>query len=88
MWNLVLAHPTMNSIGEKGTKIPTVEYLQKLYKRNEYYIDSKHPLGETIVNQTGKTKEARRRFLQKQYDIGKEKSILTWSPKGKIDNSI
>ncbi|MCG9971168.1 HNH endonuclease domain-containing protein [Christiangramia crocea] len=88
VWNLVLAHPTINSIGEKGTKIPTVEYLQKLYKRNEYYIDSKHPLGETIVNQTGKTKESRRRFLQKQYDVALENSILTWSPKDKLDNSI
>jgi hypothetical protein len=55
VWNLVLAHPKMNSTAEKGTKVPTIEYLEKLYKRNEFYIDSKHPLGETIIKISAKT---------------------------------
>tara|TARA_B110000285_G_C15066326_1_gene585338 strand:- start:498 stop:1529 length:1032 start_codon:yes stop_codon:yes gene_type:complete len=80
VWNLVLAHSEINSMGEKGTKIPDIKFLTRLYNRNEFYIISKHPLAETIVNQTGKTKEVRRAFLQKQYDIAKSNSIVTWSP--------
>ena len=55
--------------------------LSRLYKRNEFYIASKHPLGETIVNQTGKTPLERRRFLQNQYDLSLNLSIQKWKPK-------
>jgi hypothetical protein len=78
VWNLVLADPYINS--EKSAKIPELRFLNRLYNRNEFYISSKHPLAETIVNQTGRTKQDRRTFLQKQYDIAKSNSIVTWSP--------
>jgi hypothetical protein len=78
VWNLVLADSTINR--EKSAKIPNIRFLNRLYRRNEFYIQSKHPLAETIVNQTGNTKTARRAFLQKQYDIAKENSIITWTP--------
>jgi hypothetical protein len=51
-----------------------------IYKRNEFYIASKHPLGETIINQTGKTHQERRSFLQKQYNLSINLSIQKWKP--------
>lgn len=80
VWNLVLAHSSMNSTKEKGAKVPHRKYLQRLFNRNEFYISSKHPLAETIINQTGKTKAIRRNFLEKQYNLALEQSIITWTP--------
>ncbi|MHA7941693.1 HNH endonuclease family protein [Formosa sp. 3Alg 14/1] len=78
VWNLVLADPSVNN--DKRAKIPELRFLQRLYNRNEFYITSKHPLAETIINQTGHTRQKRKAFLQKQYDIAKTNSIVTWSP--------
>jgi hypothetical protein len=78
VWNLVLAESSINL--DKMTKVPDICFLERLFNRNEFYIESKHPLAETIVNQTGYTKEARRSFLQKQYDLALEHSIHTWKP--------
>ena len=70
----------MNSNKEKGAKVPHIKYLQRLFNRNEFYISSKHPLAETIINQTGKTKELRRAFLEKQYNVALNNSVVTWEP--------
>lgn len=78
IWNLVLADRFVNI--EKNVKIPELRYLERLYKRNEFYIASKHPLGETIINQTGKTSLERRKFLQKQYDLAVNLSLQKWKP--------
>jgi hypothetical protein len=78
VWNLVLADRFVNL--DKSAKIPELKYLERLYKRNEFYIASKHPLGETIVNQTGKTPNERRSFLQRQYDLSLNLSIQKWKP--------
>ncbi len=78
VWNLVLADKYVNL--DKSAKIPELKYLERLYTRNEFYIASKHPLGETIVNQTGKTPKERRSFLQKQYDLSVNLSIQKWKP--------
>ena len=87
VWNLVLAHSSMNSIKEKGAKVPNKKYLQRLFNRNEFYISSKHPLAETIINQTGKTKELRKSFLEKQYNIALEHSIITWNPSEELEGT-
>jgi len=86
VWNLVLADPHINK--EKSAKIPDVKFLSRLFNRNEFYIKSKHPLAETIINQTGGTKELRKAFLQKQYDVAKGNSILTWSPSIEIKGNF
>ncbi|WP_205601714.1 HNH endonuclease domain-containing protein [Sphingobacterium sp. xlx-130] len=65
--NLVLTDPKVN--GSKSARVPHRRYLQRLFNRNEFYIESKHPLAETIINQTGKTLEKRRNFLQTQYNL-------------------
>jgi len=80
VWNLVLSHSSMNSTKEKGAKVPHRKYLQRLFNRNEFYISSKHPLAETIINQTGETKAIRMGFLEKQYNLALDQSIITWTP--------
>jgi hypothetical protein len=78
VWNLVLADSSLNR--EKSAKVPEKRFLDRLYNRNEFYIESKHPLAETIINQTGKTKQERVRFLKKQYQLAFDSSIQTWEP--------
>jgi hypothetical protein len=78
VWNLVLADSTINI--EKSARIPEKRFLERLHNRNEFYIESKHPLAETIINQTGNTKEKRIKFLETQYNIALSSSIQTWKP--------
>jgi 5-methylcytosine-specific restriction endonuclease McrA len=80
VWNLVLACKKCNGSGEKGGKIPEKSCLEKLSTRNEYYISSKHPLAETIVNQTGTNTTQRNGFLMEQYNKSLEDSLHTWKP--------
>lgn len=78
VWNLVLADRTTN--GEKGARIPEEKYLQRLHQRNEFFVESKHPLAETIVNQTGATSEKRRRFLQRHHQLALDCAVHRWKP--------
>jgi hypothetical protein len=86
VWNLVLADSLVNA--EKKARIPEKRFLQRLYNRNEFYIESKHPLAETIINQTGKTKERRRSFLEGQYNLALSHSIQKWTPKNELIGSF
>jgi len=79
VWNLVLADRDINS--DKRAKVPEKRFLERLFNRNEFYIESKHPLAETIINQTGTTKNERKIFLEKQYDIASKLAIHKWKPK-------
>lgn len=79
VWNLVLADKDINN--NKRAKIPHRKFLTRLYNRNEFYIQSKHPLSETIINQTGNTQEKRKSFLEKHYNLALSQSIHTWKPK-------
>jgi hypothetical protein len=88
VWNLVLAHSSMNSTKEKGAKVPNIKYLDRLFNRNEFYINSKHPLAETIVKQTGNTKYKRKTFLEKQYNIALDNSIVTWIPSEELEGTF
>ena len=78
VWNLVLADSSINL--HKKARIPEKRFLHRLFNRNEFYIESKHPLSETIINQTGLTKEIRRRFLEAQYNLALTHSIQQWKP--------
>ena len=64
VWNLVLACRECNR-GEKGkfARVPDVNYLERLCRRNEFLISSHHPLREAIIAQTGATEKDRRSFL-------------------------
>jgi hypothetical protein len=78
VWNLVLSDSAINL--DKKAKIPEMRYLEQLFNRNEFYIESKHPLAETIINQTGKTNYLRRKFLEKNYNLSLSLSIQKWKP--------
>lgn len=78
VWNLVLVDKQINS--EKSAKIPEWRFLKRLFTRNEFYIESKHPLAETIINQTGATSQQRFSFLKKHYTLALEFSNQPWQP--------
>ena len=78
VWNLVLTDPLINN--EKRARVPHRRFLERLYNRNEFYIESKHPLAETIINQTGNTAAKRRSFLQHHYNLALSHSIHEWNP--------
>lgn len=64
VWNLVLACPECNrGVGGKFARVPSIEYLERLSKRNEFLISSHHPLREAIMAQTGLTARERHAFL-------------------------
>lgn len=86
VWNLVLADSKVN--GSKLARVPEVKYLQRLYNRNEFFIESKHPLSETIVKQTGDTAEKRRRFLEYHYNVALQNSIHTWKPEIELPSTF
>ena len=82
IWNLVLTCKECNrGTGGKFEKIPDIQYLYALNKRNNFYIESHHPLRETIINQTGKLQEDRRQFLQRMFDDAVNNIPVKWKPK-------
>ena len=86
VWNLVLADKSVNR--NKSARIPEKRFLQRLFNRNEFYIESKHPLAETIINQTGKTKQKRIDFLNKQYQLAIDSAIITWKPEIELNGNF
>ena len=84
VWNLVLACKTCNC-GKFGkfSKLPAVVLLKRLHTRNNYLIESHHPLRETLIIQTGASEASRRGYLQESYNRAKELLIQTWTPETK-----
>lgn len=64
VWNLVLSCQRCNR-GEHGkfAQVPAIFYIERLHKRNEFLINSHHPLRETIMKQTGQMEAERKVFL-------------------------
>ena len=81
VWNLVLACQNCNR-GSKGkfTQLPELKFLERLHRRNNFFIESHHPLRETLIYQTGANELARRHFLQTTYNMSKELLIQNWKP--------
>ncbi len=83
VWNLVLSCRDCNRgpAGKFG-KIPDIKYLNHLFKRNNYFIESHHPLRETILNQTGNSLESRKQFLQRVFDTATSyiPTAKKWTP--------
>lgn len=78
VWNLVLADRTINNA--KSARVPELRFLQRLYQRNEFFIASKHPLAETIINQTGATPPQRQHFLRQHYQLALNHALHRWAP--------
>jgi hypothetical protein len=84
VWNLVLACKECNrGEGGKFARIPSPALLERLEIRNNYFIQSHHPLRETIMRQTGSTPEQRRLFLQSQHASALSYLHHTWEPETK-----
>lgn len=78
--NLVLSCIDCNrGVSGKFEKLPSISLLERLYNRNEYLINSHHPLRETLIAQTGNTSEKRQNYLQDAYNC----SILYFGVKKK-----
>jgi 5-methylcytosine-specific restriction endonuclease McrA len=81
VWNLVLACRDCNR-GENGksSRMPHFRYLERLHKRNNFLIDSHHPLRETLIAQTGATELLRYGFLNKRHKEAKFRLNQYWVP--------
>ena len=81
VWNLVLACKDCNR-GDSGkfARVPSTALLQRLHRRNEYLINSHHPLKETLIAQTGKAEQNRKGFLQQNYNTAKRILVHSWEP--------
>lgn len=80
-WNLVLAHCSCNQ--NKSDNIPPEYYIKHLIIRNEFLIQSGHPLKETIIKDTGKTPMEREAFIRHQYKYAKDKIRRFWNGNSK-----
>ena len=81
VWNLVLSCKSCNR-GPKGKfdRIPSLRLLERLHERNEYLIESKHPLRETLMNQTGAKLNQRVSFLSNVYNKVQLNPATAWEP--------
>ncbi|WP_438298154.1 hypothetical protein [Sporosarcina sp. FA15] len=83
VWNLVLSCQDWNR-GEthgKFARLPKDYLLQRLYKRNDYLIESNHPLKETIIMRTGKNSQQRANYLNTMYGFAESLSRAKWKPR-------
>ena len=73
VWNLVLACQSCNrGEGGKFDRLPHLKYLKRLHTRNEFLINSHHPLRDTLIRQTGINKRLRSNFLNARYQLAQE----------------
>ena len=82
VWNLVLACQECNRGDKNGkfARLPEIHFLHRLNKRNEYLIQSNHPLKETLMMRTGKTQYARNHFLEVMFNLAKSIKAAEWVP--------
>jgi hypothetical protein len=81
VWNLVLSCVECNrGPGGKHSQVPEIIYLESLSRRNNYLIESHHPLRETLRSQTGKSEIERRMFLQEMDKVAIRNLIHRWKP--------
>jgi len=81
IWNLVLACRACNrGKGGKSSRVPYARYTERLLTRNNFLIDSHHPLRETLIQQIGPSEQARLRFLQRMDHHAINNFIQRWGP--------
>lgn len=81
VWNLVLACKSCNR-GENGkfARVPAIHLLARLHKRNNFFIESHHPLRETLILQTGKTEKDRHSYILQVDKMAINALIHRWQP--------
>jgi hypothetical protein len=81
VWNLVLSCTACNrGPGGKFDLVPSLQLVERLYRRNEHLIASHNPLRETLIMQTGAAKQERKAFLQGNYYSARTSMIICWDP--------
>jgi len=91
IWNLVLSCKDCNrGVGGKFERIPDISYLYSLNDRNNFFVESHHPLRDTIMNQTGISHDKRHNFLQKFFDsaVSIIPGINKWMPRDKFGEKL
>jgi len=89
VWNLVLSSRQCNrGTGGKSAKIPVLDLVKRLSRRNEFLIHSHHPLRETLINQTGKTSRQRNALLQQIYQKAVDRLVHTWQPQFSLEQAF
>lgn len=89
VWNLVLSCVNCNrGAGGKFDKIPHINLLGRLSRRNEFLIGSHHPLRETLITQTGATELERKIFLNDFYNKAKARLFHIWEPDEKNESAF
>lgn len=79
VWNLVLACRDYNrGVSGKSARVPSIRYIERLHTRNQFYIESAHPLRETLINQTGLTEPLRRSYLNQINMQAVARLLHTW----------
>lgn len=78
VWNLVLACRACNST--KRDLAPSGPLVARLHERNNYLVDSHHPLRETIMRQTGASADARKGFLLARQSMARDALVHEWDP--------
>lgn len=87
IWNLVLScQDCNNGTGGKFASIPKRHLLERLHKRNEFLISSHHPLRETLILQTGVSKQQRKSFIEDYYNRAHRTIIHTWEAVEKCES--
>jgi hypothetical protein len=64
----------------KFSRVPSLKLLERLHTRNEFLIDSHHPLRETLMAQTGTSEPERRSFLSDFHANALGALIHVWEP--------
>jgi 5-methylcytosine-specific restriction endonuclease McrA len=83
VWNLVLSCQDCNrgQVNGKFARLPEKKLLLGLHKRNEYLIDSNHPLKETLIMKTGVSSSSRWRFLETIFSFASSYKHPEWKPR-------
>jgi hypothetical protein len=81
VWNLVLACQGCNrGVRGKFAGVPSAWLIAKLHERNNWLVDSHHPLRETVMLQTGQDTEARASYLRSRQRIALDALVHEWEP--------
>ena len=67
-------------IDGKSARVPSLRLLKRLHSRNEFLIDSHHPLRETLIAQTGLTEAERKDFINTFHGRAVAALIHEWEP--------
>jgi hypothetical protein len=85
IWNLVLAHGFCNL--DKQDDLPPPHFINNLIARNEFLIESAHPIKDTLIQQLGKTPAQRKLKIQNEYVYAKGKIGRVWRGNNRYDPS-